>query len=284
MILKEVLEKSTVYLKQAGFQSPRLDCELMFAHTLGLSRLDLYLKFDRLLSEDEKKQCRALLKRRHQGEPVSYILNKKEFFGLNFYVDENVLIPRPETELIIEEILQLYPKNEEILKVLDFGCGSGCIGLSLMSHYSKASLVGFDISAKAIDVSIKNSESLDLMGRSQFVVSDIEDLDVEAYNSVDIIVANPPYIAEDDENICENVKKFEPNEALFSNEDGLAHIKSWLNKAAQLLKTEGYLFMEFGATQGAIILELANNIDVFNNAELIKDYQKFDRIIKVQKK
>ena len=127
MILKEVLEKSTVYLKQAGFQSPRLDCELMFAHTLGLSRLDLYLKFDRLLSEDEKKQCRALLKRRHQGEPVSYILNKKEFFGLNFYVDENVLIPRPETELIIEEILQLYPKNEEILKVLEFNKGTYCI-------------------------------------------------------------------------------------------------------------------------------------------------------------
>lgn len=280
MTLKEVLDRTVQFFKDKKIETPRLDTEILLTEALGYkSRVDLYLKFDQPLKDEELARSRDFVRRRIQGEPVAYIIGKKDFFGFTFYVSSAVLIPRPETELLVEEALAwLQKKGIEEPRILDLGSGSGCIGLSMLKKLPGATLVSVDKSADALAVARKNAEKLEVFDRVEFVESDVVDLQFKN-GEFDIILSNPPYIAEDDPEIQPEVKKFEPNMALFSPENGLFALLSWSRKAKDWLKPQSLMGFEMGWTQGPKMKEHFESLAAFDNIRIVKDLAGMDRHI-----
>ena len=277
MFLKEIVDKSIQFFKDKKIPSARLDAEILISKALNLKRIDLYLKFEQPLSEQEISKCREFIKRRSLGEPVAYIINEKDFFGHTFYVDKNVLIPRPETELLVEAAAQWafqYPEQE--LKILDLGTGSGCIALSLLKKLPKARATLVDISVDAIEVAKQNAVNLGVLNRCDFLCSNATDLSFK--NIFDIVIANPPYISVDSISLEENVKKYEPSLALFAEENGTSKIKAWAKKSKlAYLAHNGWMGFEIGHDQGQEILSFFQNELEFPKSRIIKDYAGHDR-------
>lgn len=288
MKLKEVLDKTTQFFKDKNFDSPRLDAELLLAHGLKLQRIQLYLKFDQPLKEDELTACRELVRRRAQGEPVAYILGTKEFYGYPFQVNSSVLIPRPETEHIIEAALEWAGNCHEALTLLDLGAGSGCIGLTLLKKWPNAKLVSVDISEGALEVARANAEALEVSERVQFVQSDAGDVErvlnglksFTGADKIDLLVSNPPYISLDDLDVEENVKKFEPETALFAPENGLKFLVDWSRKYSPFLNEKALVLMEMGMSQGPAMRKAFEGLGIFQSVNIIKDLASLDRIIR----
>ncbi len=281
MKLKEVLDKTTQFFKDKKLESPRLDAELILAFALKLERIQLYLKFDQPLSEQEMNTCRELVRRRAQGEPVAYILGSKEFYGYSFRVGPAVLIPRPETEHIVESALEWAKtqRNDHAFNILDLGTGSGCIGLTLLKKLPMSRLIAVDISEPALEIAKANAESLSVADRVQFLCADVSRLDMEI-PKIDILVANPPYIASDDLDLEENVKKFEPENALFADENGLGFLRKWSKKTVPFLNEDAIVLMEMGMNQGADMTEHFKSLGVFSKVDVIKDLAGLDRVIR----
>lgn len=281
MTIKEVLDRTTTFFKEKKFDSPRLDAEILISSALGLKRIDLYLKFESILSENEINLCRDFVKRRSSGEPVAYIIGNKDFFGENFLVNKSVLIPRPETEILVEKILAWVKRNNKIdskLKILDIGTGSGCIGISLLKNIKNSSAVMIDLSKEAIEIAKQNSEKINVSERSVFLNENADDLILEN-EKFDIIVANPPYIAHTDNEIMEDVKKFEPHSALFSEESGLQHIKKWSSRFIDNLSQESIMAFEFGNKQASEVQKHFLELNRFKKIDIIRDLSDFDRHI-----
>jgi len=281
MTIKEVLDRTTTFFKEKKFDSPRLDAEILISNALGLKRIDLYLKFESPLSENEINLCREFVKRRSSGEPVAYILGNKEFFGENFFVNKSVLIPRPETEILVEKILSWVKRNNKIdskLKILDIGTGTGCIGITLLKNIRNSSALMIDLSKEAIDIAKKNAEKIEVFERSFFLNENANDLNIED-DKFDIIVANPPYIAHTDLDVMEEVKKFEPHSALFSEDNGLYHIKKWSSRFFKNLSEESIMAFEFGNKQSSEVHKHFIELNGFNKIDIIKDLSDFDRHI-----
>lgn len=249
MLVKDVVLKSAEFLKAKGSESPRLDAELLVGQVLGLSRVEIYLKYDQPLSENDIKSCREMIVRRGTGEPVAYIKGEKEFFGRLFAVDKRVLIPRSETEELVGHALT-WARNQEKVRILDFGCGSGCIGQSLLLELAQsgheAHLIAVDTSGPAIEVARANAERHGLKDKIEFIQCDAGRTD---FSQVDLIVANPPYIAADDPSVQKSVRDFEPHGALFSPDQGLMAFKEWSKNAASCLRPQGFMIFEIGRTQ-----------------------------------
>jgi len=295
MKLKEVLDKTIQFFRDKKIESPRLEAELLLAHGLKLERIQLYLKFDQPLAEEELAHCRELVRRRVQGEPVSYILGYREFFGSSFKVTPAVLIPRPETEQLVEEALNWAQGQKEKtspLGLLDLGTGSGCIGLTLLKKLPEAKLIAVDISQEALVVAQENAAQLGVGDRVQFVHADAATASdvLKAFKSfvgkstVDIVVANPPYIASTDPSVEEGVVKFEPHQALFACDEGLALLKKWSQTYKNFLSDEGLMLMEMGYTQGEAMKKYFQGLEVFQEISVIKDLSGHDRIIRGVKK
>ncbi len=279
MKLKEVLDKTTAFFKEKKFDSPRLDGELLLAHGLGIERIQLYLKFDQDLQEDELQKCRELIRRRNTGEPVAYIIGYKDFYGLRFLVNDAVLIPRPETEHVVElGIAWAKDKNKEY-KILDLGCGSGCIGQALLRYLPNAKLTAVDISEKALQVAKQNAEILKLFARIEFIQVDAEKVSADVSTTYDLIVANPPYIDPQDIHVEENVKKFEPDLALFSSEKGLHSLMAWSELYKNRLATNSAMIMEMGYDQGPAMKAHFESLGIFQEVRVIKDLSGHDRVI-----
>lgn len=279
MKLKEVLDKTTAFFRDKGFHSPRLDAEMILGHGLGLERIQLYLKFDQPMGEAELSRCRDLVRRRTQGEPVAYILGYKDFFGHRFQVSKDTLIPRPETEEMVEHVLNWLGSNKsEPLSLVDLGAGSGCIGLSLLKELPNAKLKAVDISPGAIEMAKANAESLETLPRVDFLVGDAARL-ADQVGHVDVLVANPPYIAEDDPEVESDVKTHEPSTALFAADSGLALLKSWSQIYGPLIKTPGLMIMEMGYKQGEAMREHFLSLELFKEVRVIKDLSGHDRFI-----
>ncbi len=278
--IKEILDKTTAFFRQKQLDTPRLDAELLIASTLSLRRIDLYLKFDQPLSEQELENCRAAVRRRSAGEPVAYILGYKEFFGHPFIVNSQVLIPRPETELLVEEVMNWVEKNKPPgapLKILDVGTGTGCMALSFLRKWPEAQAWLLDISEGALGVARQNAEALGCLDRAHFLRGDAKAMSGEMRTEFDIIVANPPYIDPADDRIEAAVKKFEPSLALFAGEKGLAEIKGWLGAMASHATRPGIVAFEFGAGQGPEVQELFAAMKLFDEIRIIKDLAGQDR-------
>ena len=287
MLVKDVLQKTTQFFRDKGFESPRLDSELLIATALNWPRMHLYLKFDYPLTEQEVTACREFVKRRTAGEPVAYILGRKDFYNHSFTVSPAVLIPRPETETLVEETVKfLRARDPELIpRVVDFGAGSGCVGLSIAAEVPIARVLGVDASGDALEIAKKNADALELSERCSFQLANVANLTKDQIEGalggpIDAIVANPPYIAEDDPNVEANVRRFEPSMALFSEESGLKHIREWAAKAAELVRPGGLVMFEIGHEQGRAASEVFRSVGRFQDIEIVKDLSSRDRFIR----
>jgi release factor glutamine methyltransferase len=275
----EAINLSSDYLSRKNIESSRINAENLLAHVLKCKRLDLYLAFDRPLKENEINEYRELIRRRGTAEPLQYIVENVEFYGLNFKVNPYVLIPRPETELLIEKILESLNKND-VLKILDIGTGSGNIAISLAKHLPNAQLMAIDISEDAINVAKKNSELNNINGQINFYKQDFLNDNQLKYNNFDLIVSNPPYVSRDDYmGLNPELKNYEPRIALTDENDGLNFYRLISKKARNMLKTGGQIFYEVGLGQSELVknLLIENN---FKEIHIFKDYSNIDRIIR----
>lgn len=281
MKLKEVFEKSVQFFKDKKLETARLDAEILLSHVLKLDRLQIYLKYEQPLSESEISQCREVVRRRSQGEPVAYITGEKGFYGAEFVVGPGVLIPRPETELVVEKALE-YIKQKKIAnpRILDLGAGTGCIGLSILLQHAGASLVSIEKSPAAFPYLQKNRTALNLVERSVAHCTDV--MNFETAEKFDIIVANPPYIDRQDPAVQDAVKKFEPDEALFAPAAGYQDISNWSKKFHQSLSKPGLMLFEIGYQQGGETKRLFSEENFFSHVAILKDLAGLDRVIKAE--
>jgi len=241
-----VLTKSKNILKKSNIPSVSLDCELLLSSSLNISRELLFMNHTKKINDVQLKEFYNLLDRRKKKEPIAYILNKKEFWNNSFYVNKNVLIPRPDTEILIEQILKNYSKNDS-LSVLDIGTGSGCIVLSLLKLFKNFKGVAIDISKKALNVAKYNAKMHQLDNRVKFFKSSVDNFLKGKY---DLIVSNPPYIKQlDFKNLERDISEYEPSLALKGGIDGLTVIRRVIKKSSKLLKRGGKLVLEIGYDQ-----------------------------------
>jgi release factor glutamine methyltransferase len=280
--IKEILARSTQWLSEKDIETARLDAEVLLAEILEMSRLDLYLAWDRPLDEGEKERYRALLQRRAAHEPVAYILGHKEFFSLDFHVGPGVLVPRPETELLVEEVLAHAKEWGDAPSIVDVGTGSGAIAIALATHLPEATFIATDVSTEALARAFENAQAHAVNPRIDFRnVSLLDGVEAEQ----DCVVSNPPYIAEGDRaSLPTDVVDYEPPEALFAGEDGLDVVRALIPEARSCLRDGGELFLEIGAGQAADVVALLAEDGGFEPARVTPDYQGIDRIVAAQRR
>ncbi len=274
----ESLKLSADYLEKKGISSPRLNAELLLADILGLKRLELYLQFERPLTEMEKEKYRQYLSRRARNEPLQYILGYAEFMGEKFKVTPDVLIPRPETELLVEKIANENPLFNG--KILDIGTGSGNIAVMLAKLIPEAEIWAFDVSEKALAVAKENAEKILGENRINFFKADVLRDDSESLcDGADIAVSNPPYISSEEfSELQPEVKNYEPEFALTDGGDGLSFYRVITEKSRYFLRRGGKIYFELGAGESEAVKEiLAEN--GFSEIEITKDYAGIERII-----
>ena len=255
-------------LRQKKIESFRLDSELLLSKILNKKREKILINLDQKISKKNFFMYRRLIQRRSKNEPIAYIMEEKEFWSKNFFVNRDTLIPRPETELMIEEIIEIFKKKR--ISILDIGTGSGCILISLLSELSNSKGVGIDISKKALIVAKKNSDKHKILSNIKFLN---KSLDAKFNEKFDLIVSNPPYIKSSEiKNLREDIKKYEPRIALDGGNDGLDLIKKVIYKTKYNLKSKGKLALEIGNEQHKKVSEILikNN---FKIEKIIKDYK-----------
>jgi release factor glutamine methyltransferase len=269
-------------LTQAGCDSPRLDAELLLAHALGLGRAQLYARWEHGLSDEQQRVYLGLVERRVQREPLAYIVGHKEFFGLEFEVDRNVLIPRPETELLVEQAIQIAHQiaPDGDLKIADVGTGSGAIAVSLAVSLLDATVDAVDRSVKALAVAARNCRRHRVDSRVRLLRGDLL---LALPEPVDIVVANLPYIGRSEfATIAPEIRLFEPAEALDGGEEGLDLIRRLLEQAVRQPRPPHVILLEIGSTQGEAVLDMAGKIFVGAEMFLFQDYAGLDRIVSVK--
>ena len=275
MNIQTVLNQASKILNNSSNASFKLDSEILLSEVIKKNRQYLILNSNEELKEENIKLFNYLLKRRKKGEPIAYLINKKEFWKQNFYINQNVLIPRPDTELLVEETLKLFNVNSK-LNILDIGTGSGCILLSILNERKSFYGTGIDISKKAINVARFNAKMLQLSNRATFYNSDVDKFLIGKY---DLILSNPPYIKQKDLKYLEvDIKDFEPKLALDGGKDGFSKIIKVISKTSALLKRNGKFILEIGFGQKNRILNILKKNNFFIN-KVLKDYGKKDRCI-----
>tara|TARA_B100000035_G_scaffold298954_1_gene293202 strand:- start:232 stop:1071 length:840 start_codon:yes stop_codon:yes gene_type:complete len=268
MKVLEAIKIGSNLLKSNRIDSHILDSELLLSKSLNKSREEILINLDQRINKKNFSVFKKYLRRRYNNEPVAYILEEKEFWSKKFYVTKDTLIPRPETELLVEGIIETF-KNRKI-SILDIGTGTGCIILSLLSNLKNSYGIGVDISKNAILVSKKNALKHRLFDRVKFLNRSFDDL---KYKKFDLIVSNPPYIKKNDiKNLSVDIKKFEPRMALDGGNDGLDLLKKVIYKSKNILKFKGMLALEIGNGQvGKVSKILFDNN--FRIKQVIKDYK-----------
>lgn len=274
----EVLKAGTDYLARHGVEFPQAACELLLGRLLGCRRLDVHAHHDRVLDEKHLEAMRRGIKRVADGEPVQYVTGETEFLGRIFKTDRRALIPRPETELLVEEVLACAPLWQKPRPaILDWGTGSGCIAISLALARPAGLYLALDASAEALTLARENAEQHGVADKIGFSGSDISDL-VEA-ESVDAIAANLPYVPTADwEKLPRHIRDHEPRAALDGGPNGLAVIEPVVQDAAMTLRPGGFLFLEIGHQQGAAVRGLLAGCG-FGDVQVKKDVAGHDRIV-----
>ncbi|MFN2225044.1 MAG: peptide chain release factor N(5)-glutamine methyltransferase [Anaerolineae bacterium] len=273
------LSQAAATLKGAGVDSPRLDAELLLAHTLEVNRAAVLARPDRRLTPKQLTRFRNLLARRAAREPLAYILGQREFFGLAFAVDPRVLIPRPETELLVEEALRLARARPAPL-LADVGAGSGAIAVSLAVHLPRATVYALDDSAGALAVTAENARRHGVAERVHGLPGNLL---APLPEPVDLITANLPYVAAPEwDELAPEIRAYEPRSALDGGADGLGLIRGLLASAAPHLRPGGALLVEIGAAQGPAVVALARQHFPEAGVELKKDYAGLDRLVIIQ--
>ena len=267
--------EGTDILKNESILSAQLDTEILMSKAINKNRKYIILNHDKALNEENLKYFKKLVQERATKKPIAYILNKKFFWNNEFYVNKNTLIPRPDTEIIIEQILKVT-KNKHCLKILDIGVGSGCILLSILKEKKNFYGTGIDISKNSLDISRINAKKLFVDERVKFFKSDVDKFDQGKY---DLIVSNPPYINSNKIKYLErDVSKFEPKLALDGGLDGLSVVRKVIKKSSGLLKKNGKFILEIGFDQKSKVIKLLNNKGFYINSTT-RDLANNDRCI-----
>ena len=285
-----ILKWTEGYFQKAGLDSPRLDAEVLLSHVLKKERIFLYVHFDQPMEAAELAAFKACIKRRVQHQPVAYITGHKEFMGLDFKVTPATLIPRPDTEILVEAVLQRLKagKEAENSLIADIGTGSGAICLSLLNYLPRLQAVTVDISPEALAVAEENAGLLGLLERVEFLQGDmLEPLKQQERFSgrLSAIVSNPPYIPRGDiAGLEPDVRAFEPMGALDGGEDGLDFYRRLLADGAELLQADGFLAMEAGIRQAQQLKALAEAMPQWGRCEIIRDLAGIERVVVLWKK
>lgn len=287
--IKKILDWTQKYFAEKKMGSPRLDAELLLSEVLKLSRIELYLNFDRPLTQIELQSYKSLIKRRSESEPIAYILNHKDFYSRTFYVTPDVLIPRPDSEVLVEIVLKEI-QSSELEKIIGFemGLGSGCLSLTLLAENPKLNMLALDVSTSALAVAQKNAKQLDLENRIQMYCGDFvsEHQDSQALwcnTPLDIVISNPPYISENEFlTLDKDVQIYEPKIALTAGEKGLNFYAPLAVFAQKQLKPGGLLALEIGNEQAEDVMKILK-FHNYTNIVCKKDYAGHDRVVLAKK-
>ena len=275
MNIEDALSEGISILQKNKIPNPQLDCEILLSDLIKRDKKHIILNPKEILSSEKLCKFKILIERRKKKEPIAYLINKKEFWKDEFFVNEDVLIPRPDTELIIEQVLKIYSEDTQ-LQVLDIGTGSGCILLSILKERPNFYGTGIDISKKSINVSKFNTKQLNLMNRVKFFHSSVDNFKIGKY---DLIVSNPPYIELLNLKYLEkDVVNFEPKLALSGGFDGFSKIRKVIIKASTLIKKNGKFILEIGFNQKNKVKKILREEGFYVN-KAIRDYGNNDRCI-----
>tara|TARA_B100001059_G_scaffold105631_1_gene105253 strand:+ start:299 stop:1141 length:843 start_codon:yes stop_codon:yes gene_type:complete len=275
MNIENTLSEAISILQKNKILNPRLDCEILLSNLIKKDKKHIILNPKDLLNTKQISKFKNLIERRKKGEPIAYLINNKEFWKDKFYVDKDVLIPRPDTELIVEEVLKMYSKNSQ-KQILDIGTGSGCILLSIIKERPNFYGTGIDISKKSIKISKFNTKQLNLINRVKFFHSSVDNF---RFGKYDLIVSNPPYIELLNlKYLDKNVINFEPKLALNGGFDGFSKIREFVIKAKTLIKRKGKFILEIGFNQKNKVKGILEDEGFYIN-KAIKDYGNNDRCI-----
>jgi len=289
MTVLEILNWSTHTLKDHQVENPRLNAELLLARVLNLSREGLYAGFNGQFKKEEKEALERLIERRISGEPLQYILGHQEFWSIDFKVDPRVLIPRPETELLVEQSVSTLSETSlvETPCVLEIGTGSGAIAISLAKEVRDIFVVATDISREALLLAKENATSAGLLHEIAFVKADLLGpfrylRDQEPF---DLILSNPPYIDRSEiQGLAREVREYEPIAALDGGKNGMEYYGRIISQGPSYLRRGGWLLLEVGENQGGKVSDLMEKQGCFSRLERIKDLSGIERVVKAQRK
>ncbi|MCB0413651.1 MAG: peptide chain release factor N(5)-glutamine methyltransferase [Bdellovibrionales bacterium] len=280
MTIGEIFRQTYINLKDAQVDQPHLEAGWIIEKYAHIDSAERIKNADKEIETTAIQFIEEAIARRKTGEPLAYIFEECEFYSYPFYVNKNVLIPRPETEQLVDWALKWVESNkaQKQIEILDLGTGSGCLGLTLIKEIPTARLTAVDISKEALSVARRNAELLKVSNRVEFINLDAARAE-HLMNQFDLIVANPPYIAKEDATVELNVRKFEPNMALFSKDNGLFDIQSWLKASSSLLKEKSAIGFEIGSQQGEPVLKLFRDLNIFSQQYGLKDYAGHARFV-----
>jgi release factor glutamine methyltransferase len=281
MDIRTILADATLELADSGSDSPKLDADVLLMHLLKIERSRLLSHPELKITEKQKNDFTRLIERRKSGEPVSYIVGSKEFWSLDFKVTKEVLIPRPETECLIEEVLRFYVPSSDGLRICDIGTGSGVIAVVLAKELPSVRVVATDNSAGALAVAAENALRHGVAGRIDFVRTDIL---AGVSGAFDVLCSNPPYVSADEYPLLlEGIRRFEPGEALLAGEKGLAMHRKIIAKGARRLKAGGRIFIEIGAGQKDAVISFLMEEGGYCDIYCRKDYGGTDRVLSARR-
>jgi len=277
--IRDVVDWATKDFTRRGIESPRLDAELLVAKALGTDRVGLYLDLNRPLVDGERSAIRPLVARRRAREPVAYILGHRDFYGRRFTVSPDVLIPRPDTETLVEHALQYIPEDAPC-RVLDVGTGSGAIAVTIAAERPLATVTATDISEAALKVASENAERLGVADRIQFERADL----LTRTEQYDVIVSNPPYIARSEmESLQAEVREHEPAVALEAGESGLDVVEALLTATEPATASGAELLIEIGAGQAVSVAELAAANTAWQQVAVYPDLNRIERVVHLRR-
>jgi len=287
--VKSILETSAEYLKGKAIENPRLTAEVLLAHQLGMDRLTLYLRFDQPLTETEVSGYRGLIRRRIAREPLQYITATREFWSLSLYVDHRVLIPRPETEVLVEQALRILRSRpiEEARppELLDLGTGAGPIAIALATELTAAQIWATDFSPEALEVARMNAEAAGVLERIRFLHGDLWEALDGTELCFDMILSNPPYVSgEAFEALAPEIRDHEPRAALDGGTGGLRFISAVIEGAPGRLKPGGWLLVEMSPEQMKEAVRLIEASGLYKTPSTVKDYGGMDRVLMARKR
>ena len=274
MNIQTALKKGRLKLRRSNVPSAQLDCEILLSKAINEDKKFLILNLNKEIKKSDFNYFDFLINERSKRKPVAYITQKKDFWKYEFFVNENVLIPRPDTEVLIEQILEIT-KNKSKLKILDIGVGSGCVLLSILKEKKNFRGIGIDLSIKTLKICRINSHKLRVGNRLRLYKSNIDNFHTGKY---DLIVSNPPYIKKNDLKCLEKDIKFEPTQALDGGVDGLSELNKVIDKSAELLKTKGCLILEIGFDQKNKVKRILQKKG-FYIKRVVKDSSNHDRCV-----
>lgn len=277
--IREVLEWATQDFAGRGIESPRLDAELLVAKALGMDRVGLYLDLNRPLVDQERSAIRPLVARRREHEPVAYILGQRDFYGRRFKVTPDVLIPRPDTETLVEHALECIPEDTAC-RVLDVGTGSGVIAVTIAAERPLARVTATDITDAALKVASENAEALEVAGHIRFERANL----LGGAEQYDVIVSNPPYIARSEmAGLQAEVREHEPVIALEAGEDGLDVVRALLVAAAPATASGAQMLIEVGAGQAASVAGFAAEHPAWESVAVYQDLNRIERVVHLRR-